>query len=160
MTEQLIKKYFKDNSEALKKIKNSIEPTVSAISGGARMMLKINPLNIEQIKNLQVKMTGHCMILQELIARIDCLKKNKELAIYESIKDTTEKEGKKFTSAPTERKAALLVGEERELRNYISGYLSSVSECLRTCRNIINEKHFFAPEERQMNSEEPTCNIR
>ena len=143
--EPIIDKFNRDNTQALEKIMKALTPTCKAVENARKLMFKVNPNNLDKVKEIEIQVTGHFMQLQEIYSRVYSLKKNKELAYYQLLKNHAESNEKvKFVATSAEKEAALSVADERRVRDYIDGYLKSAAECLKTCRNLINEKKFMS----------------
>jgi hypothetical protein len=138
--EKTIEQFKKDDSKALAKVEKIVEPSCKAVAGGKKILLKLNVNNITQIKELEKDMTAHFLILEEWYNKVDSLKKNKEYAYYQSLKNAAEENNEKFVSAPTEKEAALYVAPERKLRDKILGSKNGAVEAIKTCRNLINNQ--------------------
>jgi len=138
--EKTIQQFKKDDSKALAKVEKIVESSCKAISTAKKLMLKLNVNNVSQIKELEKDMTAHFLILEEWYQKVNSLKKNKEYAYYQALKNAAEENNEKFVSAPSEKEAALYVAAERKLRDKILGSKNGAVEAMKTCRNLINNQ--------------------
>lgn len=140
--EGFVVKYNVENSEKLKKILTILKPTFAEVKKISQVMLKLNPNNLDKAKEIECQVTGHNMILQEYYSIVASLKKNKEVAYYQMLKNRAEESNIKFVDGSSSKEASFAVADERKVRDTIDGYLKSSEQCLRTCRNLINEKQY------------------
>lgn len=134
--------YNVDNTATLEKILKNLEPIFKMVEAAQKLCYKVDPNNLEQVKKMEIQVTGCYMQLQEIFSRVATLKKNKELAYYMELKARIEGAGEKFVAASSDKEASLAVAEERRVRDIIEGYLLAASECIKTCRNLVNEKKY------------------
>ena len=140
--ESVIEQFKKDDSKALAKIEKIIDSSCKAVSKAKSIMLKLNVNNINQIKEIEKNMNAHFLILEEWYQKINSLKKNKELAYYQYLKNSAEATNTKWVSAPAEKEASLYVAPERKLRDKILGSKNGALETIKTCRNLVNNQEF------------------
>lgn len=140
--EHLIKEFNKDNSETLTKVLKGLDPTFKAVEAVRILLPKLSINNLDKVKEIEKEMLSHYGILVDWYNRIESLKKNKENAYIQYIRQETEKKEGKFVVAVAEREAALAVAHERRVRDHIVGKLEFALEAIRTCRNLVNEKQY------------------
>lgn len=83
------------------------------------------------------ELTGTFITLKTALALAETEKKNREIRHYNTLRIQYENEGKKFSSAPTEREASVAVAEYRRIRNIIKGYTEACQTGISTLQSIL-----------------------
>lgn len=142
-----MEKYLTDNSKKLENIAKKFTATFKAVDGIKQAFVQLDASNTAQVKDLLTKLTGYFMELDDVLKKIEALKKNKAMAYYYSKKIEAQTNGEKFISAPIEKESELYVADERRIRNIFEGKVSACIEGIRTCRTILNQKTVTIDEE-------------
>lgn len=140
--EPVVAKYLKDDSAALAKILKQLEVTFKEVEATRRILPQVSINNLDKVKQIQLETLSHYGILEEWHVRVDSLKKNKQAAYFQSLRNAAEAKNEKFTAATAEQEASLYVAEERRVRDLIAGKLNFALETIKTCRNLLNEKQY------------------
>lgn len=136
--ETLVEKFNRDNTKALAKIEKITDPSRKAVQGGVKLMLKVDPKNINKVDAIQKDVTAHKSILVDYYYQLCGLVKNKKAAYIVLLKNKAEEENTKYVAAAAEPEANLAVAAERRLRDRLQGSIEAAMEIIRTCRNIKN----------------------
>lgn len=142
--ENLVEKFNKDNSESLMKVLKQLDPVFKEVEATRKVLPKININNLDKVKEIECQTLSHYGLLAEWYLRIESLKKNKEFAYYQMLKNTAEQNKDKFTDGSSKQEAALAVSEERRVRDLIKGKLDFSLETIRTCRNLLSDKQYVS----------------
>lgn len=101
-------------------------------------LMKTNVTDIsEEAKKALNELTGTYMSLKTVLSVAESEKKNREIRHYDSIRIEAGKEGKKFSSAPTERQASAYVIKYRRVRNIIEGYTNACEKAISTLQSML-----------------------
>jgi len=87
--------------------------------------LRKSPDDIAKLNKIMILAVGEQTFLEPILGLAITYKKNREEKYYNGRKIEIENEGKKFSSAPTEREASAYVAEYRRVRNIIQAYVDS-----------------------------------
>lgn len=136
--ESLVEQFNRDNSKGLEKIEKIVAPSRKAIRNASKLMMKIDPKNVDRVDEFQSQLAGHKAIIADYYYQLVGLVKNKKASYMILLKNKCEEEEKKFVAAASEPEANLAVAPERRLRDQLQGSLEAATEMIRTCRNIKN----------------------
>lgn len=140
--ENIVEKFKKDDSAVLAKILKELDSDFKAVEATRKILPKIDINNLDKVKQIQLQTVSVYGRLREWYLRIESLKKNKEAAYYQYLRNLAEEKNDKFVSAVAEKESSLYVSEERRVRDLIAGKLDFALETIKTCRNLLNEKQY------------------
>lgn len=134
-----VEKYFR-KKENLEEILKVCRLHLNKIDHYSKI-LRLRPDNVGDLENIMIKLVGEQGFLEPILGLAITYKKNEEEKTYMGIKIKIENEGRKFSSAPTEREASAYVAEWRRIRNILQAYvdvckasISAIQTRLKTVR--------------------------
>ena len=92
----------------------------------------------ESVQEALTKVTGYFGALKPVLALAITEKKNRQVRYYNTRKEQIEKEGEKFSSAPTEREADASVASYRRVRNLVQGYVEVADRTIGILQSKLN----------------------